>query len=147
LKDYYKILSVERSDGTATIKRVFRRLALQLHPDINQAPNAHQQFVDLNEAYNILRNPVKRKRYNRLLDSYKIEKEKTQRDNRKQKSRESSINKSARKGKSKGQKYASESGRRFKKRTSSWKSNFLADVFLEITFRALWAMISSIFDF
>lgn len=147
MKDYYKILSVERSDGTATIKRVFRRLALKLHPDINQAPNAHQQFVDLNEAYNVLRNPVKRKRYNRLLDSYKIEKENTKRSARKQKSRESSIVKSARNGQSKGQKYASESGKRFKQRTSRWKSSFLADVFLELTVRALWALISSIFDF
>jgi curved DNA-binding protein CbpA len=146
LKDYYKILTIERLDGTATIKRVFRKLALKLHPDINDAPNAHQQFVDLNEAYQVLRNPVKRKQYNRLLDNQKIEGERTKRNDRKQKSRESSINSSARKGKAKGKKYASESGKKFKQRTSIWQSSFFIDVFFELTFRALVALISSIFD-
>ncbi|MFS4494043.1 DnaJ domain-containing protein [Maribacter sp. 2308TA10-17] len=147
MKDYYRILTVERTDSSATIKRVFRKLALKLHPDINDAPDAQQQFVDLNEAYQVLRNPVRRKQYNRLLDAEKIKKEATKRNTRKQKSRESSINTSARKGKRKGEKYASESGKRFKQRTSWWESSFLADVFLELTFRALGTLISSIFDF
>ncbi|WP_171037058.1 J domain-containing protein [Maribacter algarum] len=147
MKDYYKILTVERSDSSATIKRVFRKLALTLHPDINKAPNAQQQFVDLNEAYQVLRNPIKRKQYNRLLDNEKIKKEAYKRNARKQNSRESSINFSAKKGKKRGEKFASESGKKFKRRTNRWKSSFLVDVFIEITFRALWALISSIFDF
>jgi len=69
LKDYYKILTVERFDSSATIKRVFRKRALELHPDISNSDTAHEEFVELNEAYEVLRNPVKRKTYNRLLDA------------------------------------------------------------------------------
>lgn len=145
MKNYYKILTVERSDSSATIKRVFRRLALKLHPDINEAPNAHQQFIDLNEAYQVLRNPVKRKQYNKLLDTQIAESRNTK-TQRKRKKWESSINSSAKKGKVRGEKYASETGRKFEKRTDSWASSFLGDVMLEITFRALGALIESIFQ-
>ena len=96
LKDYYKILQVERVDSTATIKRVFRKRALQMHPDINDAPDAHEKFIELNEAYQVLRNPVKRKQYHRLLAAkQKSQQQKT--TSRRQKSWESSINSSAKK--------------------------------------------------
>ncbi|MFK7814357.1 MAG: DnaJ domain-containing protein [Maribacter sp.] len=145
MKNYYQILTVERSDSSATIKRVFRKLALEQHPDISDLPDAHDRFIELNEAYEVLRNPVKRKRYNSLLDA-KIEKKRNlNRSAKKTKKRTSSVQSSASKGKRRGEKYASETGKNFKKRTDSWASSFLFDVVIEITFRAVGALLETLF--
>jgi len=147
LKNYYKILRVSRSDSSATIKRVFRKLALELHPDINTATNAHEQFVELNEAYEVLRNPVKRKRYNQLLNSETEKKQTSNKAEKRKKKWNSSTQNSVTKGKARGNKYASETGKKFKKRTDSWASNFWGEVIIEVTFRALGAIFEGIFDF
>ena len=146
MKNYYQILTVSRNDGSATIKRVFRKRALELHPDISDLPDAHERFIELNEAYEVLRNPVKRKRYNRLLDAELEKNRNLKRDERKRKRRQASVQSSATKGKRRGEKYASEKRKKFEKRSDSWASYFFFDVLAEITLSALGAILEGIFD-
>lgn len=65
-KDYYAILGVERSASQDEIKRAYRRLAKELHPDRNPDPEAQQRFRDVNEAYEVLGDKDKRARYDEL---------------------------------------------------------------------------------
>lgn len=65
-KNYYKILRVQESSGEAEIKKSFRALAMELHPDRN--PNdkeCEEKFKNVTEAYGVLIDPVKRKEYDR----------------------------------------------------------------------------------
>ena len=65
-KDYYKILGVERTADEKEIKRAFRKLAKQYHPDTNQGNrNAEQRFKEVNEAYDVLGNPEKKALYDK----------------------------------------------------------------------------------
>jgi hypothetical protein len=52
--DYYRILEIPENAGVDEIKNAFRRKAKAYHPDINKSEEAHQRFVDINEAYNYL---------------------------------------------------------------------------------------------
>jgi molecular chaperone DnaJ len=61
--DYYRVLGVERSASDAEIKRAFRKLAQQWHPDVNDTPEAHERFKEINEAYQILSDPQRRQAY------------------------------------------------------------------------------------
>lgn len=64
LKDYYAILEIEPSASATEIKKSFRRLAQQFHPDKNQAdPYAVAQFNEIKEAYEVLTNPSKKEYY------------------------------------------------------------------------------------
>jgi len=66
-KDYYKVLDVERIADEATIKKAYRAMARKLHPDVNKDdPTAEERFKDLNEAYEVLSDPEKRKMYDRF---------------------------------------------------------------------------------
>jgi len=66
-KDYYKILGVERGAGQDEIKKRYRKLARDCHPDTcKDDPSAEKRFKELNEAYEVLRDPEKRKRYDAL---------------------------------------------------------------------------------
>ncbi len=70
-KDYYKILGVERGATNADIKRSYRKLAMQSHPDRNPGDKrAEERFKEINEAYQVLSDPQKRSRYDQLGDSY-----------------------------------------------------------------------------
>lgn len=70
-KDYYKTLGVERNASAEDIKKAFRKLALQYHPDRNQGnKEAEEKFKDLNEAYEVLSDTEKRARYDQLGESY-----------------------------------------------------------------------------
>ncbi|MBR4083906.1 MAG: J domain-containing protein [Lachnospiraceae bacterium] len=63
-KDYYKILGVPRDADDATLKKAFRKLAKQYHPDTNGGnAEAAKKFQDINEAYSVLSDEEKRKAY------------------------------------------------------------------------------------
>lgn len=66
--NYYKILNVSKYASLVEIRSAFRKLALDNHPDKNPNPTAHETFIKLNEAYQILSNPQKRKQYDYLTD-------------------------------------------------------------------------------
>ena len=66
-KDYYKILGVERTASDEAIRRAFRKLARQYHPDVAKDKKAaEEKFKEINEAYEVLGDPEKRKRYDSL---------------------------------------------------------------------------------
>ena len=70
-KDYYRILGVERSADEKTIKRAYRRLAVQYHPDKNPGnKQAEERFKEINEAYEVLGDASKRAKYDQLGASY-----------------------------------------------------------------------------
>ena len=53
-KDYYAILGVPRNATQEEIKRAYKRLARQYHPDVNKSPEAEEKFKEINEAYAVL---------------------------------------------------------------------------------------------
>ena len=66
-KDYYETLGVPRGAGDAEIKKAFRRLAREYHPDVaKNKKQAEEKFKEINEAYEVLGDPAKRKRYDEL---------------------------------------------------------------------------------
>lgn len=65
MKDYYKILGVDKSVSATEIKKTFRRKALLTHPDKSKT-NTKEEFIELFEAYQILSNKKKRERYDKL---------------------------------------------------------------------------------
>lgn len=69
-KDYYKILQVDPSASNEVIKAAYRRLAREYHPDVNQSPDATQRMKDINAAYEVLSNPLRRAQYDRLRRDY-----------------------------------------------------------------------------
>ena len=62
-KDYYKTLGVSKNASAEEIKKAYRRLARQHHPDVNKKPEAEKRFKEINEANEVLSDPEKRKRY------------------------------------------------------------------------------------
>lgn len=70
-RDYYKVLGVDRNATEDEIKRSYRKLALEHHPDRNPGnKSAEEKFKDINEAYQVLSDPEKRTRYDQLGASY-----------------------------------------------------------------------------
>ena len=70
-KDYYKVLGVNRNDDQDTLQKAFRKLARKYHPDVNKDPGAEAKFKELNEAYEVLKDPEKRAKYDRLGANWK----------------------------------------------------------------------------
>ena len=60
IPDYYKILNISRNTTIGEIKKAYRKLALQWHPDVNKNPKAHEMFISINEAYLILSDNLSR---------------------------------------------------------------------------------------
>jgi curved DNA-binding protein len=68
-KDYYQVLGVSRNADEKEIKSAYRKLALKYHPDKN--PDSEEHFKEINEAYEVLGDPEKRSKYDRLGSSYR----------------------------------------------------------------------------
>ncbi len=62
-RDYYDVLSVQKNSSKEEIKNAFRKLALQYHPDRNKAAEAEEKFKQISEAYAVLSDDEKRKKY------------------------------------------------------------------------------------
>lgn len=65
-RDYYDILGVSRNATKDKIKKAYRQLALQFHPDRNKAPEAEEKFKEINKAYEVLSDPKKRQSYDQF---------------------------------------------------------------------------------
>jgi curved DNA-binding protein len=71
-KDYYESLGVSRTASEAEIKKAFRKLAREFHPDVaKDKKKAEEKFKEINEAYEVLSDPVKRKKYDQLGANWK----------------------------------------------------------------------------
>jgi curved DNA-binding protein len=69
--DYYAVLGVPRDASADAIKKAYRKLARQYHPDVNKTAGAEARFKEINEAYEVLSDPEKRKRYDALGANWK----------------------------------------------------------------------------
>jgi DnaJ-class molecular chaperone len=65
-KDYYKILGVPKDAKPEDVKKAYRRLARQYHPDLNKGADAERRFKEINEAQEVLLDPEKRSRYDQV---------------------------------------------------------------------------------
>src|SRR4051794_30153950 len=65
-RDYYEVLGVSREADAGEIKRAFRRLARDLHPDVSDAPDAQDRFREVVEAYEVLSKTETRELYDRF---------------------------------------------------------------------------------
>ena len=71
-EDYYEVLGVPKNADQKDIKKAFRKLAREYHPDVNpDNPSAEEKFKQINEANEVLSDPAKRARYNQLGSSYR----------------------------------------------------------------------------
>ena len=65
-KDYYEVMGLQRGATQDEIKRAYRKLARKFHPDVSKEKNAEDRFKELQEAYEVLRDPEKRAAYDQL---------------------------------------------------------------------------------
>ncbi len=71
-RDYYKVLGLEKSATAEEIKKAYRKLAVKYHPDKNPDNKAaEEKFKEISEAYDVLGNPEKRKKYDELGENWK----------------------------------------------------------------------------
>ena len=69
--DYYKILGVSKNATDAELKKAYRRLARKYHPDVSKETNAEDKFKETKEAYEVLKDPEKRKFYDQYGENWK----------------------------------------------------------------------------
>src|SRR5271163_2921619 len=69
--DYYEVLGVSHDADQDAIRSAYRKLARKYHPDLNSDEDAEERFKELGEAYEVLSDPEKRERYDRLGANWK----------------------------------------------------------------------------
>lgn len=70
-KDYYKVLGVARDANQEDVKRAYRKLARKYHPDVSKEANAEDKFKEVQEAYEVLKDPEKRAAYDQLGSNWR----------------------------------------------------------------------------
>lgn len=65
-KDYYQTMGLEKTASADDIKKTYRKLARKYHPDVSKEPGAEAKFKEINEAYEVLKDPEKRKAYDQM---------------------------------------------------------------------------------
>ncbi len=70
-RDYYQALGVARTATAEEVKKAYRRLARKYHPDVSKEPNAEEKFKEVQEAYEVLKDPEKRAAYDQLGSQWK----------------------------------------------------------------------------
>jgi curved DNA-binding protein len=70
-KDYYASLGVGRDATASEIQKAYRKLARKLHPDVNKTPDAETRFKEITEAYEVLKSPDKRAKYDQFGSAWK----------------------------------------------------------------------------
>ena len=70
-KDYYAALGITKNASQEEIQRAYRKLARKYHPDVNKTPDAEEKFKDIGEAYEVLKDPDKRAKYDRYGAAWK----------------------------------------------------------------------------
>ena len=70
-QDYYDTLGVERGASAEEIQKAYRKLARKHHPYVNKAADAEEKFKQISEAYEVLKDPQKRQRYDALGANWK----------------------------------------------------------------------------
>jgi DnaJ-class molecular chaperone len=63
MKKYYDVLGLPKHSTIMEVKRAYRKLSKKLHPDMNPDPEAHEQFIKIQEAYEYLSDPVRKHKY------------------------------------------------------------------------------------
>jgi len=69
-KDYYSLLKIRRDATADEVKRAYRRLARELHPDVNPDPETQERFKEITQAYEVLSDTDKRRMYDMGVDPF-----------------------------------------------------------------------------
>src|SRR5437588_385949 len=70
-KDYYETLKVKKDASQEEIQKAYRKLARKFHPDVNKAADSERRFKEIGEAYEVLKDPEKRKKYDQFGAAWK----------------------------------------------------------------------------